>query len=222
MTLGPWLTLGLVLTPLALLAVALRRPRYVLAQPAYTRWLLRPWRLLTFLPALVGIVVIAPYTGDPYWDAVDASVMALATFTTAPWAVGSFWRWQTTRIDELAAALVQRIRSSSPYLVARIAHAGADRERARSVRPSRSSATATKDARTKAARCPAGATAAEGWGRTFEALYLGGVWEAAPKGERSKALEEQLKTIDQTLVMREMAKIRAAVDTLVAWIDEQP
>jgi parvulin-like peptidyl-prolyl isomerase len=44
-------------------------------------------------------------------------------------------------------------------------------ERARSVRPSRSSATATKDARTKAARCPAGATAAEGWGRTFEALY---------------------------------------------------
>lgn len=113
MTLGPWLTLGLVLTPLALLAVALRRPRYVLAQPAYTRWLLRPWRLLTFLPALVGIVVIAPYTGDPYWDAVDASVMALATFATAPWAVGSFWRWQTTRIDELAAAVVLMLFSAS-------------------------------------------------------------------------------------------------------------
>jgi hypothetical protein len=55
-----------------------------------------------------------------------------------------------------------------------------------------------------------------------EWLSVRGVWEAAPKGERSKALEEQLKTIDQTLVMREMAKIRAAVDTLVAWIDEQP
>lgn len=35
-----------------------------------------------------GIVVIAPYTGDPTWDYVDASFMSVLTFITAPWSVG--------------------------------------------------------------------------------------------------------------------------------------
>src|SRR5262245_21180901 len=88
----PWLVAGAVLTPAALLALALRRPRYLLACSVYWRWLLRPWRVATFLPALAVIVLIAPYTGDPYWDYVDGAVMATTTFITAPWALGSFYR----------------------------------------------------------------------------------------------------------------------------------
>lgn len=116
---GPWLTAGAVLVPLAVAAIVVRRPAYLLVQPAYLRWLLRPWRLATFGVALLGIVLIAPYTGDPYWDAVDASVMATATFYTAPWAVASavrrlrLARSQRPRWDELAVALVALLFSAS-------------------------------------------------------------------------------------------------------------
>ncbi|MCB9544914.1 MAG: hypothetical protein H6706_03380 [Myxococcales bacterium] len=109
----PWLIAGAVLVPVALLALALRPARYTLTRRAYWRWLLRPWRLATFAPALVGIILIAPYTGDPYWDAVDASVMATATFLTAPWAVGVFTRGRRHPADEYAIALILLLFSAS-------------------------------------------------------------------------------------------------------------
>lgn len=34
------------------------------------------------------MTVIAPYTGDPTWDYVDAVFMSILAFATAPWAVG--------------------------------------------------------------------------------------------------------------------------------------
>lgn len=78
---------------LAALVIAVRAGRrFVIARPAYWRLLGRPWRLATFAVALTGITLIAPYTGDPYWDYVDAPVMAACTFITAPWALGVICR----------------------------------------------------------------------------------------------------------------------------------
>jgi hypothetical protein len=53
----------------AALALALAR-RHALAERyrGYIRFLFVPWKLITFLIALAGITLIAPYTGDPYWD----------------------------------------------------------------------------------------------------------------------------------------------------------
>lgn len=34
---------------------------------------------------------MAPYTGDPTWDYVDAAFMSILTFLTAPWAVGTLY-----------------------------------------------------------------------------------------------------------------------------------
>lgn len=59
---------------------------------AYLIWLTRPWRTLTFAAALVGITLIAPYTHDPYWDYVDAPLMATATWLFAPFVVSVLGR----------------------------------------------------------------------------------------------------------------------------------
>ncbi len=57
----------------------------------YWRWLFQGWKLVTFLISATAMVVIAPYTGDPTWDYVDAAFMSLLAYTTAPWVVGTVY-----------------------------------------------------------------------------------------------------------------------------------
>ena len=82
---------------------------------AYFRFLLRPWKTLTFGIAFVGMVVIAPYTGDHTWDYIDAAVMAILTFLTAPWSVGTFYRAARKRVSgiDVYIALCLMLFSSS-------------------------------------------------------------------------------------------------------------
>lgn len=54
----------------------------------YPRFLWVPWKLATFSIAAIGLIIIAPYTGDPTGDHSDAAFMSVLTFLTAPWAVG--------------------------------------------------------------------------------------------------------------------------------------
>jgi len=58
----------------------------------YRHFLCVRWKLASFTIAFLGIVLIAPYTGDPTWDYIDAGFMALLTFATAPWSVGVLYR----------------------------------------------------------------------------------------------------------------------------------
>lgn len=67
------------------------RKRLVLFQPEYRRFLRSSWKLVTFSIAALAMTIIAPYTGDPTWDYVDASFMSILTFLTAPWAVGTLF-----------------------------------------------------------------------------------------------------------------------------------
>ncbi len=60
-----------------------------LFQRPYWAGLLQGWKVTSFLVAATGMVVIAPYTGDPTWDYVDATFMSALTYVTAPWAVGT-------------------------------------------------------------------------------------------------------------------------------------
>lgn len=46
---------------------------------------------MTFAIASISMTVMAPYTGDPTWDYVDAAFMSVLTFLTAPWAVGTLF-----------------------------------------------------------------------------------------------------------------------------------
>lgn len=58
----------------------------------YRRFLFVQWKWITAFIGGLCLTLMAPYTGDPTWDYIDASFMAVLTFLTAPWAVGVLYR----------------------------------------------------------------------------------------------------------------------------------
>lgn len=65
---------------------------FTLTSTPYLKFLLRPWKIVTFIVATLGIILIAPYTGNPTWDYIDAALMSILTFVTAPWSIGTLYR----------------------------------------------------------------------------------------------------------------------------------
>lgn len=88
---------------------------HAISRPVYWRFLLRPWKVATFLVAATGLAVVAPYTRDPTWDWVDATFMSVLTFATAPWAVSVLAGFARGRVRPSAAfvALVVALFSAS-------------------------------------------------------------------------------------------------------------
>ena len=84
---------------LALYLMARYRGSLELFRPPYWRFLFQDWKVLSFLIAATGLIVIAPYTGDPTWDYVDAFFMSVLAFTTAPWAVGTLYLSACRRVS---------------------------------------------------------------------------------------------------------------------------
>jgi hypothetical protein len=66
--------------------------RLTLFQRSTLQTLTQPWKLTTGLIATLGLIGIAPYTGDPTWDTGSALIMSLLTYLTAPWSVGILYR----------------------------------------------------------------------------------------------------------------------------------
>jgi hypothetical protein len=69
-----------------------RRAEFSFLARAHWRLQLAPWKVATFAIALVGMVWLGPRSGDPTWDAVDASFMSVLTYLSAPWSVGTLAR----------------------------------------------------------------------------------------------------------------------------------
>jgi hypothetical protein len=80
---------------------------FTLSQKDYWYFLLQPWKITTFIIATLGLIIIAPYTGDPTWDYVDALFMSILTFATAPWAIGVIYKAikKTADLKELYVAI---------------------------------------------------------------------------------------------------------------------
>ena len=76
---------------LGAICMVAQRKRLALFSADYRKFLAVPWRFTTFIIAFLGMVLVAPYTGDPTWDYVDAAFMSLGAFLTAPWAVGTLY-----------------------------------------------------------------------------------------------------------------------------------
>lgn len=90
------------LTWLTALAVSsfliLRSPNdYEITSRIYWQFLLQPWKMFTFVVATTLLVLAAPYSGDPTWDTWDSLLTGICTYTTAPWAVGVFYRVYRSR-----------------------------------------------------------------------------------------------------------------------------
>lgn len=88
-----WYTAGwLLLCVVAVVLVSRQPEQHALLKCAYWQMILEPWKLLSALTATIGFMVMAPYTGDPTWDYLDAFFMSALTYATAPWVVGVFYR----------------------------------------------------------------------------------------------------------------------------------
>ncbi|QOX78624.1 hypothetical protein FY034_06670 [Trichlorobacter lovleyi] len=93
MTVMHWYTAGWLYLCLVAVGLVVRTPsRFTLLQRNYWLLLIEPWKLATALVATVGFMVMAPYTGDPTWDYVDAFFMSALTYATAPWSVAVLYR----------------------------------------------------------------------------------------------------------------------------------
>ncbi|MFT5446098.1 MAG: hypothetical protein ACI9DC_001260 [Gammaproteobacteria bacterium] len=89
-----WATLCVIAV---VVAIRLGR-RLEITRAVYWRALLVPWKRVTFLIAASGMMIIAPWTGDPTWDWFDAGFMAVFAYAGAPWVVGVLYQglrgWQ--------------------------------------------------------------------------------------------------------------------------------
>lgn len=71
-----------------------KRHLFSFAQRKYLLFLLKPWKLVTFILATAFMTFIAPFSGDYTWDYMDGFVMSVLTYLTAPWVVGTFYRFR--------------------------------------------------------------------------------------------------------------------------------
>ena len=98
---------------LALAHVWLMRRDYANDYRGYAAFLFAPWKAITFVIATIGITVVAPYTGDPTWDYIDAPMMAVLTYLTAPWVMGVLYHWRRTPLAHLLVAATLWMLSAS-------------------------------------------------------------------------------------------------------------
>jgi hypothetical protein len=84
-----WLTLIFI----ALVILIRDRPSFEILKRPYFRFLFVPWKVATFLVAGAVMTLAAPYSGDYTWDYIDAAVMSVMTFLTAPWTTGVLYKF---------------------------------------------------------------------------------------------------------------------------------
>jgi len=80
---------------------------YVILSKRYLRFLLKPWKLVTFILAALGMTLVAPYSGDPTWDYFDSAFMSVLTYMSAPWVVGVLYqrRKKQTSLKQVFVAM---------------------------------------------------------------------------------------------------------------------
>lgn len=95
------------------LVVAVREVRLVWADEL--AFLLVPWKLVLFVPAILFVTFAGHFTNDETWDVVTGAGMSLLTFTTSAWAMGTGYRVLTGQrpLSWLVVVLAVALFSSS-------------------------------------------------------------------------------------------------------------
>ena len=101
-----YLAFASLLTCIACVVAFRQRASLSLFSSGYRAQLLARTRLSAFAVALAVFVFVAPLTGDPTWDAVDAIFMSVGCYVFAPWTCAVIYRAKQTSKLELALALL--------------------------------------------------------------------------------------------------------------------
>ena len=85
------------------------RRRLIAEWRGYLRFLLVPWKVALFVPALLFVTFAGRFTDDETWDVVTGGGMSIFTYLTAAWAIGLLWQvrqsWRPRRYLVVAFAL---------------------------------------------------------------------------------------------------------------------
>ncbi len=74
------------------IALCVRSPaKYVFLKKQYWVFLVKRWKVVTFVIAAALMTFLAPLSGDVTWDYYDALFMSALTYATAPWVIGIFY-----------------------------------------------------------------------------------------------------------------------------------
>jgi hypothetical protein len=78
-------------------------------------FLLVPWKVAVFVPAILFVTFAGRFTDDETWDVVSGGGMSVLTVLTAWWSVGTAWRVvrRMARPRELVVAVAVTLFSSS-------------------------------------------------------------------------------------------------------------
>jgi hypothetical protein len=79
-------------TLISLLLLVKNRSTWSLTSLTYWNFLFEPWKLVTFLGALLMIALAAPFSGDHTWDMTDSIIISVLTYGLAPWSVAVLFR----------------------------------------------------------------------------------------------------------------------------------
>lgn len=113
-----YLITWIILCVTALLFFIKDAEQFPFVQKNYWRFLFQPWKVITFTLAIIPMVLLAPYSGDPTWDYIDAAFMSVLTFITAPWSIGIIYRFinhQANRLQLYGAVCLWLFSASWSY-----------------------------------------------------------------------------------------------------------
>jgi len=78
---------------IALILMYQNHKSIILFQKNYRDFLKIKWKLTTFIIATSAFVILTPYAGIPTWDYFNAVFMSILTFISAPWSIGTLFRF---------------------------------------------------------------------------------------------------------------------------------
>lgn len=87
-----YIAMWMIATFLMMIFVFLHRKTLTYFSRQYWWHIWKPWKIVTFFVAMIGLSAISLIANDPTWDIPESIIMVTLTFLTAPWVVGVIYR----------------------------------------------------------------------------------------------------------------------------------
>ena len=79
-----WITASFI----AVIVIFKNRKRIPLFSKDYWKFIVKKWKLLSFVAAILSIIGVTPFSTDPTWDYVDSVFIPVFVYINAPWTIG--------------------------------------------------------------------------------------------------------------------------------------
>lgn len=99
-----YITFYLILTIIWLILILKQRKQIILFKKDYLLFLIKKWKIITFLIATISLSYISTLWYDPTWDIPETIIMSLLTLYFSPysvWVIYRYFKWINKSLIEL-------------------------------------------------------------------------------------------------------------------------